>query len=254
MLPGPFSSSVSRIRVHVVQHAPRGVCNSWSMSKPRLFLLIALAFVVLIVAAIATYVTLANRNAPDALDSTSQVSGMPFEPDQLSGVWTVDADSVAGYRVDEVLAGQDVTVVGRTSSVQGRAIIENSQLTSADVSVSLADIATDNSNRDDAFRELLQVDQFPTARFQVTEPVDLSGATPEGDGESVRVSVPGTLTVSGGTVDVTASILATVHSDGVTLAGSIPVTFADFGIDAPDLGFVTVEDQGTVEFSLEMSK
>jgi hypothetical protein len=34
---------------------------------------------------------------------------------------------------------------------------------------------------------------------------------------------------------------------------SIPLTFADFGIEAPDLGFVSVEDQGSVEFLLRLT-
>ena len=32
-----------------------------------------------------------------------------------------------------------------------------------------------------------------------------------------------------------------------------PATFADFGIEAPDLGFVSVEDQGSVEFLLRLT-
>lgn len=230
------------------------VCDSWGMSKPRVIVLSVLAVAVLVVAAIATYVILANRNAPDSLDSTSAASGEPFDPGALSGAWTVGAQSLAGYRVDEVLAGQDVTVVGRTSAVSGRVIIEDAHLTSAQLSVELGKVETDNSNRDDAFRDLLKTAEFPEATFVVDEPVDLALAVPEGDAQSVRLEVPGQLTVAGTTVDVTASVVATVHGSEVTLAGSIPVTFADFNIEAPDLGFVTVEDQGTVEFSLVMSK
>ena len=39
----------------------------------------------------------------------------------------------------------------------------------------------------------------------------------------------------------------------VDASGSIPLTFADFGIEAPDLGFVSVEDQGSVEFLLHLT-
>lgn len=34
--------------------------------------------------------------------------------------------------------------------------------------------------------------------------------------------------------------------------GSIPITFADFDVEAPSLGFVTVEDEGSIEFSLQL--
>jgi hypothetical protein len=38
----------------------------------------------------------------------------------------------------------------------------------------------------------------------------------------------------------------------VQVIGSVPVTFADFGVEAPSLGFVTVEDEGSIEFSLQL--
>ncbi len=41
------------------------------------------------------------------------------------------------------------------------------------------------------------------------------------------------------------------------LAGSWTVgsgSFADFGVTAPDLGFVRVDDAGSVEFSLELAR
>ena len=42
--------------------------------------------------------------------------------------------------------------------------------------------------------------------------------------------------------------------DGVDVSGSIPVAFADYGIQAPHLGFVRVEDQGAVEFLLHLAR
>jgi len=40
---------------------------------------------------------------------------------------------------------------------------------------------------------------------------------------------------------------------GVDASGSIPLTFADVGIEAFHLGFVGVEDQGSVEFLLHLT-
>src|SRR6516165_367123 len=37
----------------------------------------------------------------------------------LAGTWTVGSGSQAGYRVNEVLFGQDNTAVGRTAAVTG---------------------------------------------------------------------------------------------------------------------------------------
>ncbi|MNW61252.1 hypothetical protein D3C74_392960 [compost metagenome] len=40
---------------------------------------------------------------------------------------------------------------------------------------------------------------------------------------------------------------------GAQVSGSIPVTFSDYDVSAPNLGFVTVEDAGTVELLLELT-
>ena len=37
---------------------------------------------------------------------------------------------------------------------------------------------------------------------------------------------------------------------GGQVVGTIPITFSDYGVEAPDLGFVSVEDTGSIEFSL----
>ncbi len=42
--------------------------------------------------------------------------------------------------------------------------------------------------------------------------------------------------------------------DGIELVGSSRIEFADFGIEPPSVaGFVTVEDQGTLEFKLRLA-
>ena len=46
------------------------------------------------------------------------------DADELSGSWSVGKDSFAGYRVDEVLRDQDITVTGRTDDVTGELTVE----------------------------------------------------------------------------------------------------------------------------------
>lgn len=174
-----------------------------------------------------------------------------LDPQLLVGDWNVAEDSEAGYRVDEVLNGTDVTVTGRTDDVTGSFTIGDTGLTleAADLTVDVATIATDNSNRDQYFRsEALRTDEFPEATFVLSEPVTLDGAPALGD--VVQTEATGELTIAGETQTVTAEI--EVRSDGETaeIAGSIPITFSDFGVEAPNLGFVSVEDSGAVEFQL----
>lgn len=176
-----------------------------------------------------------------------------IDPADLSGAWTVADGSYAGYRVDEVLNGVDVTVVGRTEQVTGSLTVEDLTLTAADLTVDVASIATDEEGRDAYFRDnALRTSEFPEATFALTGPV--SASTPPVVGEVQTVSATGDLTIAGVTRQVTVELQAVLNEDGGQVAGSIPITFADFGVVAPNLGFVSVDPQGFVEFSLQLER
>ncbi|NYI77395.1 YceI family protein [Nocardioides panzhihuensis] len=192
----------------------------------------------------------ADRAEDAAADEPSlSASAAPADEADSTGTWTVSDGSYAGYRLDEVLRGEDVTVTGRTEDVTGDVTVADGEVTEASIEVKVATIATDSENRDGYFREnAIEADQFPTATFELTEPAALEeGAT--------EVELVGDLTVHGETRPVTVD--AEVGGDGASalqVVGSVPVTFADFGIEAPNLGFVSVEDTGSIEFSLELVK
>lgn len=203
----------------------------------------------------ALYAKIENDKAPDALalstpTATTDGASPGLTEQDLAGTWTVSDGSQAGYRVAEVLNGQDVTVVGRTSDVEGTVTIDGTSLSAADVTVSMTTITTDNSNRDGQFLDILKTSEFPTATFTLTEPVDVSGVT-EG---TTSVQAKGELTVAGVSAPVVVALDAQTTATGVEVSGSIPVTFSDFGVDAPDLGFVKVEGTGTVEMLLTLAK
>jgi polyisoprenoid-binding protein YceI len=175
-----------------------------------------------------------------------------IDTSDLSGDWQVGASSYAGYRVDEVLNGVNVTVTGRTSDVTGTLTMDKLTLTKATITVKVATIATDESNRDDYFRSTaLQTDKFPEATFELTEPITVT--QPE-SGQAQTVKATGTLTLHGVSKTVTADFQVGLNGDGGQLSGSIPITFADYGVEAPSLGFVTVEKTGSVEFLLNLEK
>jgi polyisoprenoid-binding protein YceI len=185
--------------------------------------------------------------APAAAPSVSAApADSTLDTSDLSGEWRIGAGSTAGYRVDEVLNGTDVTVVGTTEDVTGTIAVDGSTLQSATVTVDVASIATDAAPRDEYFRSTaMQVDQYPEATFTLTEPVD---AAVPADGQVQTVEATGELTMHGVTQTVTVPLQAALSGDGVQGSGSIPVAFSDYGVEAPSLGFVSVEDQGTVEF------
>jgi polyisoprenoid-binding protein YceI len=95
----------------------------------------------------------------------------------------------------------------------------------------------------------MDVASHPTATFTVQGPVDL----PELSGTPVTVPVSGDLTLRGQTRPVQADLAVVRTAEGVEVSGAVPVVFSDFGISAPNLGFVRVEDRGQVEFLLKLT-
>ena len=190
-----------------------------------------------------------EEDAPPAPTVQVQPSDAALVED-ADGTWTVAAGSSAGYRVHEVLNGADVTVAGTTDQVTGSVVITGGDLADADLTVDVASITTDSGQRDSYFRgNVMDVDANPTATFAVTQPADL----PELTGTPVTVPVTGELTLKGVTQQVQTEISVVRTGAGVDVSGSVPVTFGDYGIDAPNLGFVRVDDQGAVEFFLRLT-
>lgn len=207
----------------------------------------------------AVYADYANGNAEaaptiaaSAPSSTDAATTTEVNADDLSGTWSIGADSYAGYRVDEVLQGNDVTVTGRTTDVTGDLTVDALSLTAATITVDVASIATDENARDAYFRDTaMEVGVFPTATFTLTEPVALEA--PEA-GVAQTVTATGELTMHGVTQPVTVELQAALTDTGGQVVGTVPVTFSDYGVEAPNLGFVSVDDTGSVEFSLNVAQ
>ena len=190
-----------------------------------------------------------EEDAPPAETVQAQPSDAALVVD-TDGTWSIVAGSTAGYRVHEVLNGADVTVAGSTDQVTGTVVVAGGDLADADVTVDVASITTDSDRRDSYFRDnVMDVDANPTATFSVTEVADL----PELTGTPVTVPVTGELTLAGVTQQVETEISVVRTAGGIDVSGTVPVTFGDYGVDAPDLGFVRVDDQGAVEFLLHLS-
>ncbi|WP_432547990.1 YceI family protein [Kineococcus sp. SYSU DK004] len=169
---------------------------------------------------------------------------------QLDGTWTVAAGSVAGYRVAEVLEGRDITVTGRTEEVDGELTVTGGELTAAVLTVDLASVATDSGSRDQYFRSsVVDVATHPDAVFTLTGPAPLGGL--EEPGAAVTVELTGTVSLNGQTRPVTVpAAVERTGEDAVTVTGAVPVTWTDFGVVPPDLGFVAVAADGELEFSV----
>lgn len=197
------------------------------------------------------YVNVISDDAPAPLTLETSPPAAGGDGD-LTGTWAVAGGSEAGYRVDEVLNGQDNTVVGRTSDVTGEVTVAGGEATEGEITVDMTTITTDSGSRDGQFRgPIMQTDQFPTSTFTLTSPVPLDGLDAGGP---ISVTATGDLTVRDVTRPVEIELEVQRSGDGVQVAGSGEIRFSDFEVDPPNLGFVRVEDSGTVEFLLTLGR
>ena len=165
------------------------------------------------------------------------------------GDWVATPESQFGYRVEEVLAGVNTTAVGRSNQLTGTMTVEGTTVPAVDMEVQVATIASDQSQRDNNFRgRVMNTDEFPTATFHLTEPIEL-GAIPA-EGQPVTATATGELTLHGVTQPVTFDVTAQASGGKIGVLGSIPVLFSDYGIQNPSYGTVKTEDDGLIEFVL----
>ena len=172
--------------------------------------------------------------------------------DGIDGTWKVGTGSQAGYRVPETLFGQKTEAVGRTTGVTGSLTIAGTTVSAATVTVDLATVKSDQSQRDGQFTgRIMNTASFPTATFTLTAPVSL-GTVPA-DKVEVPLKLTGDLKVHGATKSVTVDVTARRNGNTIEVTGTIPVTFADFGIANPSFGPASVGDTGTIEFALVLT-
>jgi polyisoprenoid-binding protein YceI len=94
---------------------------------------------------------------------------------------------------------------------------------------------------------------YPTSTFKLTQPValpaDATGGTP------FDVTLHGDLTLHGVTKTVDIPAKAQLNGSQIQVVGSLSFPFSDYQINAPNIGgFVAVQDQGTLEFQVNLVK
>jgi len=191
----------------------------------------------------------ASPSAANGSGGSGQPAGTP-----LAGTWAVATGSRAGYRVNEVLAGQNNVAVGRTSSVAGHLTIANTTVTAGAFSVKMATIHSDQSQRDAQFDgRIMDVATYPTGTFTLTRPISLAPVPATGVIKTYKAT--GKLTLHGHTRQVTFGLKAERTGGKIEVSGSIPVTFAAYGIGNPSFGsFVTTQSHGILEFLMNFSR
>lgn len=181
--------------------------------------------------------------------------------DSLDGSWVVVASesTFAGYRIDEILSGQDFTAVGRTAGVSGSVLVEGSgstaTITGAEIAVDMVGLSSDSRVRDNQMKsQALQTSRFPTGCFTLSEPIELDPLPAEGD-SFLTDDVVGSLHLHGVDRSVSIELQATSIEGLVFVIGSTEITLADFDIEKPTAPSVAdVSDTAIMEFSLVLAR
>ena len=228
------------------------------MKKKLPWILGALAVgVVLFVAA--PFIYKVARGGDDDPAASVATEGAEAATVDLDGTWTVvpgepPNTTAAGYTVDEMLRGEPVTVVGTTDEVVGEARIVDATLTEARFEVQVADIATDSGSRDSQFRgaDIADASTHPTATIALAE--EAGPADVPDDGSATTIPTQVDLTVKGTTVRKPVDVTVLRTGERLIASGSIDMEWTEVGVEPPNLGFVSVEPTGTIDFLVSLEK
>jgi polyisoprenoid-binding protein YceI len=206
----------------------------------------------------------AGSASPEASAEASAPAATESAPASLDGTWSVDpsigsfddfSGSFVGYRVQEELVGiGGATAVGRTPDVTGSLTFDETAVTAVEIEADLTTLVSDSSMRDGQLaRQGLETDRFPTATFVLVEPIEL-GAVPV-EGEAITATAVGDLTLHGVTNRVELALEARLAGEVVTVVGSLPIAFGDYGMTAPEsMRVLSIDENGTMEFQLYFTK
>lgn len=204
------------------------------------------------------YINFIKDDAPDALsldqapaDTATFGSVEATALTDVNGEWKVvtNSDSVVGYRVKEILFGQDTEGVGRTKDVTASLTIANNSVTAGTFTVQMGTIMSDAAKRDNQFNNrIMDVTTYPTSTFTLSKPIVLPDNALSGD--VIKAEATGDLTLRGVTKPVTFPIDAQLKGSTFTVVGNITIVFDEWDIPSPGIPGITVEPQGLLEFSL----
>lgn len=242
----------------------------------RLVILVGIPLMLLLVVGGAVWWFFIRDDSPDSPDIED--AGRTVEENQESnspgtapgdgdseGTWAVDPEigsfddfsgTYAGYRIGEELAGVGTAeAVGRTPDVTGEVAIEGGQVTSVEFEADMTTLESDESLRDNRLKSQgLETDTYPTASFELTEPLDLPDEA--ASGEELEYEAVGDLTLHGETREVTVGLDAVLTDDVMAVVvNPVPVVLADYAIEKPSApAVVGIEDEGSFELQAFLTR
>jgi polyisoprenoid-binding protein YceI len=220
------------------------------------FIAAAVVIVAAGVAGGAYYIFGGSSPPPPKLPTASSLASGPTATSP-AGTWRVVAaqNTYVGYRVQELFAGETIhkDAVGRTPGVTGTMTCSDQQVQAVEIAANLTALKSDRGPRDTYLHtHALQTDTIPNATFALTTPNALPSAPRLG--AELPVPISGKLTVHNVTRDISTTLTARWDGATIDVIGTVPIKFADYGIEKPKTAVVETEDHGTLELSLHFTR
>jgi len=190
--------------------------------------------------------------------NTGALTASTLVPTGGGAIFTIDSSgSEASFTIDEVLLGQQNTVVGATSQVVGQIQVDKDEPSKSQVGqikVDLTGLKTDNDRRDNTIQGRILETGDANNQFAVFTPKSISGL-PESVtvGQAFTFQITGDLTIHGVTRSATFDTTATLESDSkLTGQAQTTIKYKDFDINIPSVPSVAgVSD--TVKLALNFT-
>ncbi|MEM6283264.1 MAG: YceI family protein [Chloroflexota bacterium] len=210
----------------------------------------ALVVIIAIGAGAFFFFTTPNTDITDASEGAEQLEASS----EGAIVFTIDPEvSTAEYNIEEVLRGEDFTVVGTTNQVAGDVLVDlanpaNSEI--GEIRINARDFQTESSNRDGAVQRFILLSNQDEHEFITFNPTALNNMPDSvAVGDTIEFEVVGDLTVIDTTREETFTAEVTLVSE-TEIQGSVEtsILYADYGINVPTPPMVaSVEDDVTLK-------
>ncbi len=203
--------------------------------------------------AVGTSIYVHVSTAPAALTLPTDVgpgSAASSGPVSADGVWRAGPGSVVGWRIEQVLIGQQSPIVGRTDKVWGSITVSGGSVTQGSFSVDMASLTSSTSKTTQ--RTVFDVSTYPTATVVLTGPITL-GAIPAA-GVVERFPAAANITMHGLTHPVHFTFSVERFAADVYVLADITFPYGIWSISAQGVPFLAdLQSPATIEVLLHLT-
>lgn len=167
------------------------------------------------------------------------------------GVWNVGPGSIVGWRVPQIIIGQQLPVVIRTSRVWGSITVAQGSVSLGSFTVDMAALTSSLSQT--TRRTVFDVSTYPTATLVLTSPIELRGIP--ADGAVEHFPAEGMLTLHGVRHPVRFTASAERVGDNIDVLTDISFPYGDWGISAQGVPVLAeLQSPATIEVLLRLTQ